>query len=211
MTKSKYRWITGALIAAWFAVSLSLSALGTFQNNLQIGLPVAAAAGLPILLFFLWYAGSSGFREFVLSLDPRILTIFQTWRVAGAVFVVLYSFGLLPGIFALPAGWGDVAIGATAPLIAWSFVRSERRAGFLVWQSLGILDLVNAVALGTTARLISPNAASISPMTVLPLSMIPTFLVPLLLIFHVICIAQARRWQERGYSHLGEPLKSSAA
>jgi hypothetical protein len=31
-------------------------------------------------------------------------------------------------------------------------------------------------------------------MTVLPLSLIPTFLVPLFLIFHIICIAQARGW-----------------
>ena len=31
-------------------------------------------------------------------------------------------------------------------------------------------------------------------MTVLPLSLIPTFAVPLLLILHVICIAQARQW-----------------
>jgi len=32
------------------------------------------------------------------------------------------------------------------------------------------------------------------PMTVLPLSFVPTFLVPLFLIFHVISIAQARKW-----------------
>jgi len=32
-------------------------------------------------------------------------------------------------------------------------------------------------------------------MTVLPLSLVPTFLVPLFLIFHVICIAQARAWK----------------
>jgi hypothetical protein len=33
-------------------------------------------------------------------------------------------------------------------------------------------------------------------MTVLPLSLIPTFLVPMFLIFHVICIAQARAWED---------------
>jgi len=32
----------------------------------------------------------------------------------------------------------------------------------------------------------------------LPLSLIPTFLVPLFLIFHVMCIAQARRWPVQG-------------
>jgi hypothetical protein len=182
-------------------------------GNLRIGLPVAVAAGLPTILFVLWYASSAGFREFVLSLDAldaRVLTIFQTWRIGGAVFVVLYSFGLLPAFFALPAGWDDVAIGATAPLVAWSFVRNDRRAGFLAWQALGILDLVTALNLGTTARLINPAGPSITPLTVLPQSMIPTFIVPLLLILHVICIAQAKRWDERGYSRVGGPLGSSA-
>jgi len=32
-------------------------------------------------------------------------------------------------------------------------------------------------------------------MTVLPLSLIPRFLVPLFLIFHLICIVQARAWK----------------
>jgi len=32
-------------------------------------------------------------------------------------------------------------------------------------------------------------------MTVLPLSLVPTFLVPLFFIFHVITIAQARKWE----------------
>jgi hypothetical protein len=31
-------------------------------------------------------------------------------------------------------------------------------------------------------------------MTRLPLSLVPTFLVPLYLIFHVVSIAQAKRW-----------------
>jgi len=53
-----------------------------------------------------------------------------------------------------------------------------------------------AVTLGTTARLISPHAVATSAMTVLPLSLIPTFAVPLLLIVHIICIAQVRRWSE---------------
>jgi hypothetical protein len=60
---------------------------------------------------------------------------------------------------------------------------------------LGILDLVSAVSLATTARLISPQAPTMVAMTVLPLSLIPTFLVPLFLMFHVISIAQALGWK----------------
>ena len=102
--------------------------------------------------------------------------------------------GVLPAIFALPAGYGDMAIGTTAAFVAWKLAHPTQRTAFIFWQVLGIVDLVSAVALGTTARLLSPHDASMLPMTVLPLSMVPTFLVPLFAIFHFICIAQAMKW-----------------
>jgi hypothetical protein len=208
---TKYAKSTIALIVAWFLASLSASAAHVFESpSAQLALPVAVAALTPLLLFGLWFAVSPGFRQFTGSLDPRILTIVQTWRIGGLVFVVLYGFGLLPGVFALPAGWGDFVIGLTAPLVAWRFASPGHRNGFILWQVLGMIDLVMAVSLGTTARLLSPSAASMQPMTVLPLSMIPTFVVPLLLMFHFIAIAQARQWQaDRG--SVGRQLQSSAA
>ena len=212
MTHAKYGFLAGGLIAAWFAFSLAASSLGLFAGNTAgFGLPVAIAALTPLLLFFLWFAGSSGFREFTLSLDPRILAIVQTWRVGGFVFVVLAGFGLLPRLFAYPAGFGDMLIGATAPLVAFGLIRFDRRLNFIVWQSLGILDLVNAVALGTTASLITSGHVDMTPMTVLPLSIVPTFLVPLFLILHVISIAQARRWPAGAYPRLSRELGSSLA
>lgn len=132
-----------ALITAWFIVSLSASAAHVFEDeSASLALPVAVAALTPIVLFGLWFAISPGFRQFTRSLDPRILTIMQTWRIGGLVFVVLYGFGILPGVFALPAGCGDMAIGATAPFIAWRLASPGHRNGFIVWQVLGMLDLI---------------------------------------------------------------------
>jgi hypothetical protein len=90
-------------------------------------------------------------------------------------------------------------------------VNPGHRNGFIVWQVLGISDLLIAVTLGATAGLFNPGGVPTSPMTVLPLSMIPIFAVPLLLVLHVICIAQARRWHGQQYSRLAEPLSSSPA
>jgi hypothetical protein len=160
----------------------------------QPPLPLGLAVLIPLVVFALWFAGSETFRQFTLSLDPRTLTVLQSWRIAGYAFLVLYAYGILPGIFALPAGWGDIFIGATAPLVAIGFTTANHRKSYILWQVLGITDLVTAVTLGTTARLISPQAAATGAMTVLPLSLIPTFGVPLFLIFHIICIAQARKW-----------------
>ena len=193
--KNYGKLVTG-LIAVWFLFALSASALHLFENNSnRIGLAVAIAAVTPIVVFFLWLAASESFQRFAFSLNPRILTSAQAWRMVGFTFVLLEARGALPAIFALPAGYGDMAIGATASFVAWKLANPTHRNSFILWQLLGITDLVTAVSLGTTAGLISPQGPSMAPMTTLPLSLIPTFLVPLFVIFHVICIAQARSWK----------------
>jgi hypothetical protein len=190
-----YGKLIAVLIAAWFAVIFSASALGVFRNQAnRVGAAVGLAALAPIALFAVWFAASEGFRKFALSLDPRVLTYSQAFRVVGVVFVILEARGILPAVFAFPAGYGDIFIGLTACFVGWRLANGRHRAAFIFWQALGITDLVLAVGTGTLAGLISPGSTPMVAMTVLPLSLIPTFLVPLLFIIHIICIAQARGW-----------------
>jgi hypothetical protein len=208
MTNANYGKLVARLIGAWFILALSLSALHVFSTGPnQPPLAFGLAALLPLVLFAIWYGRSEAFRQFTLSLNPRTLTLIQSWRIVGYTFLILYTYGILPGIFALPAGWGDVFIGATAPLVALKLATSAHRKSYLLWQVLGITDLVLAVTLGATSSLLSPEAVPNSAMTVLPLSLIPTFAVPLFLILHIISIAQARRWHE--HAPAGERLAAA--
>jgi len=97
-------------------------------------------------------------------------------------------------------------IGVTAGFAAWRLAEPADRGSFIFWQMLGILDLITAVSLGTTAGLLFPNGPRMVAMTVLPLSLIPTFLVPLFLMLQVICIAQARSGLEFPLSFGAEGL-----
>jgi hypothetical protein len=210
VTNAKYAKLTTRLIFVWFLFSLTASALHIFSTApAQPPIPLGLAVLIPIGIFAIWSAVSQPFRQFLLSLNPSTLTFVQAWRIAGYVFIVLYAYNILPGNFALPAGWGDIAIGATAPFVALKLANPNRRKSFIFWQLLGIADLVNAVGMGVAARFINPNGISTSAMTVLPMSLIPTFGVPLFLILHFISIAQARQWQEQPYPRVAEPLQSS--
>ncbi len=166
-----YAKITSALIAIWLLIAVAAALLHVFSNPGQtVGVAVAIAASAPLIIFLLWFALSPGFRQFTLRLSPRTLTAVQTWRLIGFVFVLLEVRGALPAVFAWPAGYGDMLIGATATLAAWKLADAGRRGSFILWQSLGVLDLVNAVAVGVTAPLLAPHGPSMLPMTVLPLS-----------------------------------------
>lgn len=191
-----YRNLTAAVLVIWFIAALTASALHVFSNGAnRLGLSIAVASLAPILLFFLFFAFSSGFRSFALRLSPSTLTALQIGRIIGFSFLLLEARRALPAIFALPAGYGDMFIGATATLVAWKLAKPSRRGLFTLWQLLGILDLVTAVGIGTTAPLLDPLGVNTALMTVLPLSLIPVFFVPLYFIFHIICIAQARSWK----------------
>lgn len=199
---AKYGRLTAVLLIFWLAISITTGKLLIFHAGSKYAvhppIPLGLAVLLPITLFLLWFTLSRGFRQFALSLNPTALTIAETWRIGGITFVTLQVFHILPGVFAQPAGWGDFFIGLTAPFVALYLARPGHKKSFIVWNIAGMLDLVNAIALGvlsSTAVGILRPSVSTDPMTVLPLSMIPTFAVPLLFILHIILIAQATGWQ----------------
>jgi hypothetical protein len=190
------RNLTLAILVVWFLLAVAGSLLGVFDSEPRPPLPLGLAAVIPVTLFAFCYLTSVRFRELVLSLDLRILTLAQTWRVGGIVFLILYQHGALPGVFAIPAGWGDIAIGITAPIVAWYWKRPFPSKTFIVWNVLGSLDLVIAVSLGVLASATPVGVLAGDVTTRLmgqfPLSLIPTFFVPLLLILHLISLSRVR-------------------
>ena len=190
----------GAFCLAWLALVLILGAQGVFVAPSGAP-PFALLIGLlaPISLFLLGYWTVRPVREFILSADLRLIAGIQAWRWAGFGFLTLYTYGVLPGIFAWPAGLGDMAIGVTAPLVLAKLLRRPNFAAsksFVVWNLSGILDLTVAVSIGALVPLLAPRlfgALTPSPMSKLPLVLVPVYLVPTFLMLHLTALFQARR------------------
>ncbi|WP_263367137.1 hypothetical protein [Edaphobacter bradus] len=210
--QTNYRSVVAWLIAGWSIFAVTASSFHLYQTAPgQPPIALLLAVLVPISIFTIWYLTSKPFREFVLSIDPRTLSTIHSFRWAGFVFVVLYAYGILPGLFALPAGLGDMAIGLTALPVGARLAAQRSRSGFIRWNLFGVADLVNALSLGAAVGILEPNGIPTAPMTVLPMSFIPTFGVPLFLIIHIISIAQARRWPAENYSGVTKQPGLSAA
>jgi hypothetical protein len=186
-------------LAVWFLLVVSLGAAGKFVTSSGPPLPIAIGFGVPLLVFFGLLWRSRTFRDFVLVIDLRFAAGIQAWRFAGFGFLSLLAYHVLPAIFALPAGLGDMAIGFAAP---WIIVNLARDPGFAAsrafvrWNVLGILDLVVAVSIGTLSFTFAsgaPGAATTAPMAELPLLLIPVFMVPVFLMLHTTALLQSRR------------------
>ena len=123
----------------------------------------------------------------------------QLYRALGVIFLILYAAGKLPGLFAWPAGLGDVLVGVLSPVVAIAYWRGPRENADLVsaWNLFGLADLVVAV---TTGFLTSPSAFQLYAFDLpnelisrFPLVLIPVFLVPLSVLLHLASLAKLRQ------------------
>ena len=190
------------VVIAWAALSLLLTVLGVFATDPDEP-PVALLISVigPVVVLVIAYSFSEKVRTLSLSLDLRLMTAIQAWRVIGAMFLVLMWFGLLPGTFAWPAGIGDLIVGAYAPFVVLAI--SRRSPGWhkhvVLLNVLGLLDFVGAIGGGVLSGSspigILRGEVTTDIMQQLPLSMIPTFAVPFWIVLHIISLVKLRNQQ----------------
>lgn len=197
--KSDGTMLVSVGLVLWLALVFILGAAGAFVSVPgSLPLPILIGVTAPLTAFLIAIRFSPSFRDFVLSFDLRLATVIQGWRFAGFGFLALYAYGVLPGLFAWPAGVGDIAIGVSAP---WVLLALLRRPGFAssrlfaVWNLLGILDLVVAVgagALGSALALGVTDQATTAAMARLPLVLIPAYFVPIFIMLHLAALVRQR-------------------
>jgi hypothetical protein len=190
----------GAIVLAQFAAAYVIGTEHLLTNDQGlVTAPIAVTAVIPVVAFLAAYGLWPRFRDFVLAQDLRTLTMMQLWRVIGFAFLPLYAVGTLPALFALPAGFGDVAVGLGAFYVT---ARLSRDAGFatssglLGFHLLGLLDF--AVAIGTAGlsagafpQLIAGEVTS-AAMDVWPLNLFPSFIVPAFIILQISALLKIR-------------------
>jgi hypothetical protein len=209
-------WSVVAILVGWFAVAYATSVAGFYRPasgppTIQYGLLTPIVAGM--LLFLSWPL----LHRTVALIPNTWLVGVQFYRVLGVIFLLLYAGGHLPGLFALPAGIGDVLVGILAPFVAGAYARSPETAAWRVrlWNLLGISDLVIAVTMGF---LTSPSPLQVAafdrPSTLIgmfPLVLIPVFAVPLSILLHFASLRTLRQEQFAGDKpQVREQLGSSA-
>jgi hypothetical protein len=211
---SKAITLTTILFSLQFAAAYIVGSGHLLTNDQQsVFAPIAATVALPVFLFLSAYVVSENFRNFILAQDIETLTMLQHWRVLGFGFLPLYFYGILPGLFAWPAGLGDVLVGLTAPLIILRLRRDPNfvtSTAFVRYHNLGLLDFAIAVvtaglAAGSFPSLIHAGVTS-APMDVWPLNLFPSFGVPIFIILHLIVLFKIRELRRTKRLHMSNPV-----
>jgi hypothetical protein len=131
------------------------------------------------------------------------LVALQLYRVFGSQWLAYWLRGLLPGLWALPAGTGDVLTGLFAgpAAIALATDTADGRKAAILWNIFGFADLAVAITLGMIIapgplRLIVPDGPSIG-IDGSPNVLTPAFVVPGWILLHALSLRQLHRRSRR--------------
>jgi hypothetical protein len=196
----RQRVLIAAALTLWFCLIVAAGATGALARPIGPGIPgVAFGVLVPIVVLSLLVLGTARGRDLVRRVPMTALVGLHIVRVLGITFVLLYWAKRLPAPFAPVAGWGDILVGLLAiPLVlVMSRGAGELPKGpILLWNVLGVADLVVAVTLGATStpgpiRLFHGEPSS-AIMTNLPWILIPCFLVPSFIFVHLCTFYRLR-------------------
>lgn len=186
----------GGMLLLWAALAAVLAYRGFFHPQEAESVPrVGINLVVVLVLLAVSLASSTSLRR-LLTRQENLIRL-HLWRFAGLLFLVLMVRGEMPALWALPAGIGDILVAATAPWIARHVDEVGGRRRAIIWNLLGMADLIVAVGLGVMT---SPGPAHVfntAPtselITHFPLALVPTFLVPLAFTLHVVSLSQLLR------------------
>lgn len=183
----------------WAAVAWTASINGVFRTGvfalplLPMAILLPVIVGTPLLLW------SKRVGELLDAMPTTWLVALQLYRVLGSQWLAYWLRGLLPGLWALPAGTGDVLTGlfAVSAAIALATGTAEGRRAALLWNIFGIADLALAIFLGMIIspgpfQLIVQNGPSVG-LDGFPNVLTPAFVVPCSILLHALSLRQLRR------------------
>jgi hypothetical protein len=195
-TARRWRWALGLGLTVWLGARLALASSPPGSELLATPYSFLSFAFLLVgLTIGLLLLAAPSFRQIVRAAPLSWLVGLHAIRIGGFAWLALTDMHLLPAGFAVPTGYGDMAVGASALVVVLLLVRRHprARAAVIAWSLLGIADFVVAV---TTAFLAMPDFVDQMVTTGAPLSylnypfLIPSFGVPLFGLLHVYALVQ---------------------
>ena len=185
----------------WMALIWSAAINGVFRPGVSpIPVPlVPLAIFIPVLIGAPILLRSRRIGQVLDAMPPAWLVALQVFRVFGSIFLVGWALNAAPGIFALPAGIGDVITGLFALPVAISLASGgeDGRKAAIAWNIFGLLDFTVAIAIGLITspgplQLIVPTIPN-AAIGFYPTVLIPAFTVPSSILLHALSLRQLNR------------------
>src|SRR6266567_7886235 len=183
----------------WAAIAWTAAINGVFRTGASPLPLLPSAIFLPVIIGAPLLLLSKRVGQLLDAMPTTWLVALQLYRVFGSQWLAYWLRGLLPGLWALPAGTGDVLTGlfAMPAAIALATGTAEGRKVAILWNIFGFADLAVAIILGMIIspgpfQLVVLNGPSIG-LDGYPNVLTPAFVVPSSILLHVLSLRQLHR------------------
>jgi hypothetical protein len=197
-------WLTVMVpLTLWAAIAWTAAINGVFRIGASPLPLLPSAIFLPVIIGAPLLLLSKRVGQLLDAMPTTPLIALQLYRVFGSQWLAYWLRGQLPGLWALPAGTGDVLTGlfAVPAALAAATGTAEGRKAAILWNIFGLADFAVAIGLGLIIspgpfQLIVPNAPNIG-LDGYPNVLTPAFVVPSSILLHALSLRQLYRRRPR--------------
>ena len=177
--------IVVVVLAAWLLTAIAIAASGVLEDPPTPLTPVLIWG--PVITFVAVFIRSQTFRMWTLQVNLRWLILYHIVRAGIGTGFLLMSGDELPTEFAVPAGYGDIAVGAAALIVALyaPATTALRRRVVFTWNLVGSLDMLMVFVTAQRLILFGDDPDAMVQLTKFPLLVVPMFVVPIVVVLRL--------------------------
>lgn len=173
-----------------YLIVVAIASHKGFFDTVMLPPKIVLTTTLPLAIFVTIIYGTKVCKKAnaVLQLDD--LVKIHIFRLIGSTFIILFLYELLPTVFALFAGIGDLLTAISSVFVAKAIRNKKHYARNLtyIWNTFGLVDILitSAMAIIFTKISIDTNTQGVEFLAEFPFCFIPAFAPPTIIFLHLL-------------------------
>lgn len=173
-----------------YLIIVAIASLYGFFDEVMLPPKIVLTTTLPLAIFVTIIYNTEICKKANTILNLEDLVKIHIFRLIGSTFIILFLYDLLPPVFALFAGIGDLLTAISSIFVAKAIRNKKNYARKLtyIWNTFGLVDILitSAMAIIFTKISIDNSIQGVEFLAEFPFCFIPAFAPPTIIFLHLL-------------------------
>ncbi|ADY29297.1 hypothetical protein [Cellulophaga lytica] len=173
-----------------YLIIVAIASLYGFFDDVMLPPKIVLTTTLPLAIFVTIIYNTEICKKANTILNLEDLVKIHIFRLIGSTFIILFLYDLLPPVFALFAGIGDLLTAISSIFVAKAIRNKKNYARKLtyIWNTFGLVDILitSAMAIIFTKISIDNSIQGVEFLAEFPFCFIPAFAPPTIIFLHLL-------------------------
>lgn len=173
-----------------YLIIVAIASFNGFFDDVMLPPKIVLTTTLPLAIFVTIIYSTEICKKANAILNLEDLVKIHIFRLIGSTFIILFLYNLLPPVFALFAGIGDLLTAISSVFVAKAIRNNKNYARKLtyLWNTFGLVDILitSAMAIIFTKISIDNNIQGVEFLAEFPFCFIPAFAPPTIIFLHLL-------------------------